>query len=537
MKKKWNRFYGICLLLLTVSWAQAQEAADSLVSVQTDTIASVKTDTIASARADSLVSVKADSLVADSLLAPEPDTLACAKDTLVSGKKQKTRASRPTLPESWKPYFVLKLVRGESAKSYRLDTVSVAYEKHLGVLDYLNDPATPERYLEYLPDYYRLFIPFTYFESPIARISRVEWPVEKPDSLQPSSQVGLQLDMDFLKQKEKEAERVDRTLLAAYVKRMDKIRFTERQINAGPAFRDNIEKEKKTRPSVLKLFKSENMKYVKPEEEAEVVIHKPNWWVTGGSGSLKLAQNYISDNWYNGGESTHSLLGNIQLFANYNDREKWQWENLLDAKLGFISAPSDEYHSYLVNNDQLRVASKLGLQAIKNWYYTITTEFKTQFCNNYGANDTTMNSAFLSPADWTTGIGMDYKLSKPKATLSVILAPLTYTMKIVANPNVDETALGLDEGEMFKHTFGSQIKANLTWNIFSFVKYTSRFDYLTSYHTVRIEWENTFDFILNRYLSATLYVYARYDDGVAPGKNGSYFQLNENFSFGLNYTW
>ena len=107
----------------------------------------------------------------------------------------------------------------------------------------------------------------------------------------------------------------------------------------------------------------------------------------------------------------------------------------------------------------------------------------------------------------------------------------------MANPHVDETALGLDEGEMFKHTFGSQIKANLTWNIFSFVKYTSRFDYLTSYHTVRIEWENTFDFILNRYLSATLYVYARYDDGVAPGKNGSYFQLNENFSFGLNYTW
>ena len=193
MKKKWNRFYGICLLLLTASWAQAQEAADSLVSV--------KTDTIASARADSLVSVKADSLVADSLLAPAPDTLACVKDTLASGKKQKTRASRPTLPESWKPYFVLKLVRGESAKSYRLDTVSVAYEKHLGVLDYLNDPATPERYLEYLPDYYRLFIPFTYFESPIARISRIEWPVEKPDSLQPSSPVGLQLDMDFLKLK------------------------------------------------------------------------------------------------------------------------------------------------------------------------------------------------------------------------------------------------------------------------------------------------------------------------------------------------
>ena len=110
-------------------------------------------------------------------------------------------------------------------------------------------------------------------------------------------------------------------------------------------------------------------------------------------------------------------------------------------------------------------------------------------------------------------------------------------MKIVTNPEVDETALGLEEGHTTKHDFGSQVKANLTWNIFSFVTVTSRFDYLTSYETVRIEWENTFKFILNRYLSATLYVYGRYDDGVAPAENGSYFQINENLGFGLNYTW
>ena len=79
-----------------------------------------------------------------------------------------------------------------------------------------------------------------------------------------------------------------------------------------------------------------------------------------------------------------------------------------------------------------------------------------------------MSAAFLSPADWTTGIGMDYKLNKSKVTLSVQLLPLTYTMKIVTNPGVDETALGLEEGHTTKHDFGSQVKANLTWNIFFF---------------------------------------------------------------------
>ena len=357
-----------------------------------------------------------------------------------------------------------------------------------------------------------------------------------PDVLKAAMPCPLQIDTVPYTRRRRVDEVVDRALLSAYVRHLDLVRFTEKEIEAGPSYRDNIEKEEKSRPSVLKLFASESMSYVKPED-AEVVIHKPNWWVTGGSGSIQFSQSHISKNWYNGGEGTHSLLGNLQLFANYNDREKWQWENLLDAKLGYISAPSDQYHNYLVNNDQLRIASKVGLRAIKHWYYTLHTEFKTQFCNGYGANSLTLNAAFLSPAYWTSGLGMDYKLNKEKVTLSVLLAPITYTMKIVTNPDVDEVSLGLKEGATTAHDFGSQMQANLTWKAFSFLNVTSRFDYLTSYKTVRIEWENTFNFILNRYLSAKLYVYGRFDDGVAPSENGSYFQINENFGFGLNYTW
>lgn len=531
-------FFGITMLL-PMCGLRAQVVTDSLVQVTdslvqvADTVPAVE---IAYEQPDTLQDSTLVVLPGDTLEVVPADTLSIQPQDTVAADTVRRQAPRPTLPALMRPYFVLKLVREPASQAFRLDTVSMAYERILGVLDYLNDPATPERYIRLQPDYHRLFLPFTYFERPMARISRVSWQSSNGDALKASIPSPLQIDTVPFTRQQRVDEAVDRALLSAYVRHLDLVRFTEKEIEAGPTYRDNIEKEEKSRPSVLKLFKSESMSYVKPED-AEVVIHKPNWWVTGGSGSIQFSQSHISKNWYNGGEGTHSLLGNLQLFANYNDREKWQWENLLDAKLGYISAPSDQYHNYLVNNDQLRIASKVGLRAIKHWYYTLHTEFKTQFCNGYGANSLTLNAAFLSPAYWTSGLGMDYKLNKEKVTLSVLLAPITYTMKIVTNPDVDEVSLGLKEGATTAHDFGSQMQANLTWKAFSFLNVTSRFDYLTSYKTVRIEWENTFNFILNRYLSAKLYVYGRFDDGVAPSENGSYFQINENFGFGLNYTW
>lgn len=440
----------------------------------------------------------------------------------------------PALSELLAKHWVLKL-RPES-NGFRMDTVSLLYEKYIGELDYLNDPSTPQRYIAPNADFYRLFVPFTYYQSPIERLSRLNWEFEQfPKASSPAVDL-LPFDEAAFTSKERTNELVDRALMYLYMNTDPRrIVSLEEDIRKVKGFKDHIQEEAASKPPVVKLFAKEDAASVK--EEAEVVIRKPNWWGVGGSGSLQITQNYISDNWYKGGESNNALLATLQLYANYNDKEKIQWENRLDAKLGLGSTPSDKYHKYLVNTDQLLLASKLGVQAATNWYYTVSTEIKTQFCHGYKANNETLLSAFIAPLDWSTSVGMDYKLKKKKFNLSVFIAPLTYALRYVGNSKVDETKFGLEAGKRVRHNFGSQVQPTLFWQILPSITFDSRLNYLTSYEWTRIDWENTFNFILNRYFSTKLYVHARYDDSNKPTNGGSYFQVKELLSFGINYKW
>lgn len=377
--------------------------------------------------------------------------------------------------------------------------------------------------------YYRMFLP--------AMLYRDKAELTLKDSLNTETMQVLG-SRELVSDAQKASKWTQKQLQLFYSKYPELVGKTQDEIDEIVVFEDNIQEEsnQKAHVSVVDLFKPVNDPIPSPtEERAAPVIQRPNFWKKGGDGSLQFTQNYISDNWYKGGESTNLIMGTLKLFANYNDKQKVQWENLFEAKLGYNTQPSDTVHKYRVNTDLLRITSKIGLQANKRWYYTLSGEINTQFCRNYDKNSNNLKTAFLSPVNVILGLGMDYKVKKKTLTLSSQIFPLTYSMRHVNSDRVNETKFGLKEGETTMHTFGSTFKTTMSWKIASYIKLDSRLNCFSNYDHVEANWENTFNFILNKHLSTKLFVHARFDDGVK--KEDTYFQLNELLSFGLNYSW
>lgn len=274
------------------------------------------------------------------------------------------------------------------------------------------------------------------------------------------------------------------------------------------------------------------------EAPADLVIMRPHFWNYKGDYSLQFMQNCVSGNWYKGGESSYAALGAITMEANYNNKQKVKWDNKLELKLGVQNTRSDSIHPTKTTEDLIRLTSKYGLQASKHWYYTLQLIGQTQFTHSYKSNDKTLYAHFLAPGTLNLSLGMDYNVDWINHRLkgNVHLAPLAYNMKYTRLRNLAER-LGIDEGKHFKHDYGSLFTIDLTWAIADQLRWKTRMYGYTTYDRVEYEWENTFQFQFNKWISAQLFIYPRFDDGVARYKRHGYWQFKEFSSIGFQFVF
>ena len=426
----------------------------------------------------------------------------------------------------------------DSLREYR-----ASYFAYSRLWDDLDAPAPRRKKLN--PDFYKLYVPPTYYFAPVEQAFSFEWEPGKPlsmnacDSIYSTKKDSVTIYQVPDMRTNVHADRwVNQVLMNFYLENPEQVVGNEIYF-ADAILLDDVQVVNQPRKEQVMSY----MQVVNPVDKAsaenEFKVLKPNFWKKTAAASLQFSQYGISDNWYQGGESTNALLSELKLTSNYDDRQRVQFENSLEIKIGFITAPSDTVHSYKTNADLFRLNSKLGVRAIKNLYYTIAAEFKTQFFSNYKTNTNDLISSFLSPAQLDLSVGMDYKLNKNKFNLSLMGAPFSYTFVYISNDKiVNPSSFNVEPGHTSANLFGSKVTANLDWKIAKNISYISKLEYFTTYDKVIASWENTFNFQLNRYLSTKLFLHARYDDGVTlTEENDTYFQFKEMLTFGLAYTW
>ena len=406
------------------------------------------------------------------------------------------------------------------------------------------DVPVPKRRLK--ADSYKLFVPPTFYVAPLEQAYALDW--EPGDRLQMTASDTLCMvrskngnvhelpDMETMAVVDRW---VNKVLLTYYLEHPEGVVGNELYF-ADLKSPDALQGNDISHQEDMKKYMVVNNPVEKTNAEVNLVLVKPNFWKYSGSGKIQFTQNSLSDNWYQGGENTNAMYSELKLQANYDNKRGIQFENSMEVKLGFITAPSDTVHAYKTNSDKFRLYSKLGVRTIKNLYYTVAVEVETQLFPNYRTNSNVKVSDFLTPLRLKfTLSGLDYKYSKNKMSLSVLGSPLTYRHVYLRTTDIaSPTSFEVKEGHRRADIFGSELTAKINWKIRPNITWDSKFDFFTTYEKVKLSWENTIDFKLSRYLSTTLFIHSRFDDGVTlTDENRSYFQFKEMFTFGLSYTW
>lgn len=387
------------------------------------------------------------------------------------------------------------------------------------------------------PLYFRLFAPLTLYKSSVTRAMEVgtSSAMTLEDSLRLAAMASGK-DLRLLNE-------LDRVLLSTYLTSPALVQLTEDELMASQNFSEEAMRRVSGSARLdVPVAEVVTIVDVQPQAVTDLVVQKPNFWITKGNFSTQLTESYFSPNWYQGGINNLNVLSMLTLDANYDNKRKVQWDNKLDARLGFYqnqALEGEEKQGLQSNQDLLRLTSKLNLKAIRNWNYAIEAQGNTQMLPHYDGNDKTdLKSSFLAPADASLTVGMDYKKTFDKGSISIYPGPLSYKLTYVAREDL-AAMYGIEkEGKKARHDLGSKLEVNFDYQITKNISYKTRFYYFTGrYEYVQMDWENTLNFQVSKFLSTTLFFHTRYDDLVEPYEGWKHFQFKQYLMLGLNYAW
>ena len=181
-------------------------------------------------------------------------------------------------------------------------------------------------------------------------------------------------------------------------------------------------------------------------------------------------------------------------------------------------------------DDKIDLTYALLLNSKSQWNLSTVATFNTQFANGYKyPNDSTVISTFFSPAYLTLSAGYSYKTKNEN--FQILLSPLAGKVTFVLNQDLaDQGAFGVKKGyfdqdgqwipgENINAALGVNVIINYKQPIGKNIKYSTMLNAFYNYIERRdddripidINWENTVNFTINKFLTTTLFVYLKYD--------------------------
>lgn len=247
----------------------------------------------------------------------------------------------------------------------------------------------------------------------------------------------------------------------------------------------------------------------------------------------QVTQNYVTDNWYQGGSSSFAGLGIAKGQISYI-RERFTWENTGEWRIGGSTVSADSLHKVNTTDDLFRIYSKANLRIVPKVFTSVSAEIETRLLPTYKSNSMDLKSAPFSPFRFNAAFGIDYK---PVKGLSISVSPLSYkVIHIMDTVRVNPKDFGLKEHERTQHNIGSSVRVEYLWKPVREVAIESKFYMYTNYRDVELDLEINCDFIINRFLSARLMLHPRYDTTVIKeGDTRAKIQFRELLSIGFNH--
>lgn len=324
------------------------------------------------------------------------------------------------------------------------------------------------------------------------------------------------------------------------------IRFTQKRIQNIPrsvALTNPIISFKRTKPRT------------KPFKRFRV----PSFWERINEFGLNVSE-VAFVNWNAGGNNSVTGIGRLKFERNYKFRYV-QWDNSLELRYGVNAQEDRELRK---TEDAIRFSSTFGYRrdTISNWYYSVKTNFNTQFANGFKYPDRSAPiSRFMAPGYLFVGAGTSYIPENKKFNLYI--SPITQKATFVLDQDLaDRGSFGvrpavvaedgtiLSEGRNVFMEFGFLITNTWVKEIARNVVLDHRIslytDYLRSFGNVDLDWELNLTLTVNDFINATIGTQVIFDDdvlfdesiaedGTVLDPGSSRIQFRQALGVGLNY--